>query len=952
MDSLRTLRRWHPLGSMLLARPRRPVEVALSQHHPYAEFLHQLAKPARYVGGEFQSVTKGWQDVQLHYALAFPDLYDIGMSHLGTKILYKIVNELPWASGERVFTPWPDLEAELRARDLPLLSLESWRPLSDFDVVGFSLQTELNWTNLLNMLDLGGIPLRAEARTEATAFVIAGGPNATHPEPLAPFVDAFLIGDGERSLPELLAVVRDGRAAGLPRREILARMAALEGTYCPALYRTAVVDEGGFMVVTEATDERAPARVKRTHIEDINAYPFPDDAPVAAAEAIFDRMSIEIARGCTEGCRFCQAGMIYRPVRERSPDAVVKTVLSAVDQAGYDEVSLTTLSTADYSAISPLIKQVAGELEPRNAALSVASLRAYGLAEDLFDDISTIRASSLTFAPEAGTQRMRDVINKNINDSDLDTTAHRVFARQWRKMKCYFMIGLPSETDEDVQGIVRTASRMRDIGHQYKKGATVTVSVSSHVPKPHTPFQWAAMDSLEEIARKQRILAVGCIENKLKWRRHDPRTSFLECVLGRGDRTLADALEHAFRAGARFDGWDEHLRFDLWEEAFEVCGIVTDRFTGRLRGDVALPWDHIDVGLADGFLAREYKRSVRSGLSPPCGKPAGAQVHHTNVADAESEGRKLVCYHCGVACDLSAMRDERIDFLRQLGAETPRVAPAVEAREPAVAGRPPREPYLGPVYRYRLRYTRQGAEALSSHLDLVRAMPRLLRRAGLPLRYSDGFHPKPVLAFAPALPLGTTSQGELLDMDLTAWFEPDEMLSRLRAASTEGLRPLAVEHVPLDAPRLGVALRRAIYAITPRRRPDSETGGETAQVARACWRFMASGSWVVEVRRQGTPRLLDLRRDVIGLDLADDGRLVVQMDLTALTARARPREVVDAALEGLGYLPVGPADIERLGLQTLAELPVALEDPGWAGDRTPDPRYSSGVTSSPTPSDY
>ena len=891
--------------------------------HPYHDFLHQLAKPARYVGGEFQSVRKDWDAVELHYALAFPDLYDIGMSHLGTKILYRIVNDLPWAVGERIFAPWPDLEAELRQRDLPLVSLESWRPLHMYDVVGFSLQYELTWTNLLNMLDLGGIALRAADRPEEATFVIAGGPNATHPEPMAPFIDAFVIGDGEVALPQVLEVVREGRAEGASRAEILARMAALGGVYCPALYAAEVVDDGGFLTVSRALEPRAPLPVVRTIIPDINAFPFPDDAPVAAAEAIFDRMSIEIARGCTEGCRFCQAGMIYRPVRERSPESVVQTVLGAVDKAGYDEVSLTTLSTADYSAISPLIKQVAGELKPRNTALSVASLRAYGLAEDLFDDISSIRASSLTFAPEAGTQRMRDVVNKNITDADLDVTAHRVFSRQWRKMKCYFMIGLPTETDEDVEGIVNTAARMRDIGRQYKSEAAVTVSVSSHVPKPHTPFQWAAMDTLEEIGRKQRLLHIGCRETGLKSRKHDPRTSFLECVLGRGDRRIADAVEHAFHAGARFDGWDEKMRFELWLAAFDACEVDTERYTTRLRQDIALPWQHIDVGLAEGFLAREYKRSVGSRLSPPCGKPVGMQVHHTNVADADADGRKLVCYNCGVACDMSAMRAERVDFLQQLGAAEPWQPPVSEEATPApLRGKPTRKPYRGPVFRYRLRFTRQGAEALTSHLDLVRAMPRLLRRAKLPLRYSDGFHPKPVLAFAPALPLGTPSRGELMDLDLTSWIEPADVLSRLQRASTVGMRFLEVVHVPLDEMRLGAALVRARYAIALRTGPRNapSKGIELGVLARALWHFMAAGSWIATVERQETERLLDLRRDVLDLRIGDDGRLLLEVDLTAQTARARPREVIDAAMAGLGCNPVEAADVERLGLVTVADL--------------------------------
>ncbi|HAN31880.1 MAG TPA: TIGR03960 family radical SAM protein, partial [Myxococcales bacterium] len=570
--------------------------------HPYHDFLHRLAKPARYTGGEFQSITKAWDAVEVRYALCFPDVYDIGMSHLGTKILYKIVNDLPWALGERAFTPWTDLEEQLRERQLPLVSLEGWRPLNDFDVLGFSLQYELTYTNMLTMLDLGGVPLRNADRDESHPLVIAGGPSATHPEPMTPFVDAFVIGDGEETLPAMLKILRQAKREGVCRQEILLRWAELGGVYCPDLYTRAVVDDGGFEVISGVIDPRAPKRVTRQIIEDIDRYPFPDDAPVAAAEAIFDRMSIEIARGCTEGCRFCQAGMIYRPVRERSPKQVVDTVLGAIEKAGYDEVSLTCLSTADYSCISPLIKEVSQELKRRNTSMSVSSLRAYGLAEDLLDEISSIRASSLTFAPEAGSQRMRDVINKNINEENLHTTAHRVFSRNWHKVKTYFIIGLPTEEEDDIYAIIDTARKMRDIGRIYKGNAEVVVSVSSHVPKPHTPFQWAAMDSPEEIGRKQSILHYKCKSNRLKFRRHDVRASFLEGIIGRGDRKVGDAIELAWRAGARFDGWDEHLAYDAWMQAFEETDVDPGFYLGRLREDIALPWDHIDVGLADGFL--------------------------------------------------------------------------------------------------------------------------------------------------------------------------------------------------------------------------------------------------------------------------------------------------------------------------------------------------------------
>ena len=624
--------------------------------HPYASFIHKVAKPARYLGGEYHSVKKDPASVETTICMAFPDLYDIGMSHLGTKIIYNLLNADPRIACERAFAPWFDLEAELRARGLPLLSLESARPLAEFDVLGFSLQYEMTFTNVLNILDLAGLPLRAAERDERHPLVLAGGPTATHPEPIAPFVDAVLIGDAEEALPGALLALAAWRREGKTRREQLEALAARGGWYCPALYETTLEPSNGLLVLDR---ERAggPLPVVRTWVDDIGRYAFPSSSPVAAAEAIFDRVSIEIARGCTEGCRFCQAGMIYRPVRERDPEQVIDTVLAAMDAGGYDEVSLTSLSTADYSCVSPLIKQIMERMRARRASLSVSSLRAYGLDEDLLDEISSVKATGLTFAPEAGTQRMRDVINKNISEGDILTTADRVFARGWSKMKFYFMIGLPTETDEDVAGIVETALKARAVGYRHHRRGQVqvTISASSHVPKPHTPFQWAAMDTLEQIAHKQRILRDLARPKQIPVKTHNARVSWLEGILARGDRSVAELVELAFKKGARMDSWDEDLRWDAWLEAVAELGergFDPQRFLGTLPVDGRTPWDHIDVGLDAGFLAQEWKRANKGRLSPPCGKPKGAQVHHTNVADAAEDARKLICYHCGIACDL------------------------------------------------------------------------------------------------------------------------------------------------------------------------------------------------------------------------------------------------------------------------------------------------------------
>jgi radical SAM family uncharacterized protein/radical SAM-linked protein len=656
---------------------------ALLPDHPYAAFLDRVEKPARYSGGEVGSVLKDWGSVEAKVCLAFPDIYDIGMSHLGYKILYKILNDDPRTLAERCYAPWSDMEAQLRARGLPLVALESARPLKDFDVVGFSLQFELTYSNILTMLDLGGIPLRSADRGEEDPLVIAGGPTATHPEAIAAFIDAFVIGDGEAKATEVALTWTTLKKAGVSRAERLIALARLGAVYVPSLYAVSVNPDTGLEVVTGPIIPGLPFPIARS-IVDLDKYPFPDDGPTGGPEAIFDRMSIEIARGCTEGCRFCQAGMIYRPVRERDPEQIVKTVLSAIKKSGQDEVSLTALSTADVSCISPLIKKVAGQLAKERVSLGVSSLRAYGLEPELLDEIKQVRATGLTFAPEAGSQRMRDVVNKNVTEEQLHETAERVFSRGWAKMKLYFMIGLPTETDEDVRGIVETGIRTAQAGRRASKGrpAEVNVSVSTHVPKPHTPFQWCAMDLLGEVARKQMILRDAVRGQKaVKLKVHEANASVLEGIYARGDRPLADVLERAYKNGARFDSWDEKLRLDIWEEAFVHFGIDRSKYLGTLPVTARLPWSHIDVGLEDGFLAKEYRKALQNRLSPPCGKVAGAFVHHTNLEDANADERRLVCYDCGVACDMGQMRDERITFLTKLGAEK-RALPLYTTKQP------------------------------------------------------------------------------------------------------------------------------------------------------------------------------------------------------------------------------------------------------------------------------
>lgn len=885
------------------------------RNHPYADFIHEVEKPSRYMGGERFSVVKDWTGLAATMVLAFPDVYDIGMSHQGTKILYSIVNKERDLCLERVFCPWFDMEKKLRERGLPLLSLETHRPLSEFDIVGFSLQYELTFTNILTMLDLGGIPLRAVDRALDHPLVVAGGPVATQPEPMAPFIDAFLIGDGEERLPRLMRHYAELKGRGLDRTAILAELAREGGLYCPALYERERSERSGLVTVTRPTREGVPERVSRAHVADINQYPYPDDSPLPVAEAIFDRMAIEIARGCTEGCRFCQAGMIYRPVRERDPEAVVDVLMSAIDKGGYDEASLTSLSTADYSCISPLVKRVMERLRPEKVALGISSLRAYGLDEDLLDDIATVKATGLTFAPEAGTQRMRDVVNKNITEDDIFTTCHRVFSRGWNRIKLYFMIGLPTEDDEDVVGIAAMGGQAVDIGRQYhKRKVAVTVSVSSHVPKPHTPFQWCAQDSMESIDRKQGLLRREARARGYTLRVHDQRVSHLEGIIARGDIRTASLIERAWRKGARFDGWDEHLAWSTWCDALDEWereeGTRRDDYLCTLPLDGALPWDHIDVGLEAGFLAREYKRAIAGRFSPPCGKPIQAKVHHTNLEDARADERKLVCYHCGVACDLSAMREERLVFLERMGAESK----SVRAEEPTVRerahdrvkkGLAPHDFSQGEKVRYRLKYGKTGPMSLRGHLDFIRVFARVLRRARLPLYYTEGFSPRPLLSFGPALGLGMQSVAEYADVALTVDVETGELVERIRRASEPGLTLLALRKLSSGEP----ALTKRIDAVDYRVLLRGPAELDRRCVVDALGRFRSSESVPVQVFRKNKARTIDAKRVVLDVDLVaagphaslwqvepEESVLGLRVREESGTASLRPAELVEALL--------------------------------------------------------
>ncbi|KAF1085616.1 Radical SAM superfamily protein [Sporotomaculum syntrophicum] len=586
------------------------------------KILRRVQKPGRYSGGEWNSICKDWKSIDVKMAFAFPDVYEVGMSHLGLQILYSMVNSRDDALMERVFAPWPDMEQQMRNNGLPLFSLESRRPLRDFNIIGFTLQYELSFTNIVNMLDLGGIPLHSAERMEGDyPLVVAGGPCAFNPEPIAEFIDVFAIGEGEELLTDLLDAYLASRRGGESRQDMLLRLAGIEGIYIPALYRVEYNSLGTINTVTPLS-QGVPARVQKRAVTNVDAAVFPTRMVVPAIEAVHDRAMLEVQRGCTRGCRFCQAGIIYRPVREKEPDTLLHQASNLLGSTGWEEISLTSLSTSDFSQVTPLVHELINKHGSAGVNVSLPSLRVDAFSVDLAKEVQQVRRSSLTFAPEAGTQRLRDVINKGVTEDDLMAAVEAAFMAGWHSIKLYFMIGLPTETDEDLQGIANLARKVLERGRRLvraKGRLKVTVSVSSFVPKSHTVFQWEPQNSIAELKRKQALLRELLRNRGLVFKWHDPEGSFLEAVLSRGDRRLAGAIEAAWRNGARFDGWSEFFDLSKWTRAFASSGIAPEWYAYKQYSyEDTLPWDHISTGVSKNFLVREHRRSLEGAITPDC----------------------------------------------------------------------------------------------------------------------------------------------------------------------------------------------------------------------------------------------------------------------------------------------------------------------------------------------
>jgi radical SAM family uncharacterized protein len=798
--------------------------------------LPAVERPGRYLGLERNAIRKDLRSAKISLALAFPETYEIGMSHTGLRVLYEIVNRDPRFACERAYAPWIDMEREMRARRIPLFTVESFAPVRDFDVLGISLQAELNYSNIPNLLDLAGIPVWQKDRGDGNPLVLGGGPCTANPEPIAPFFDAFLLGDGEDALPKILeTVVRHpllvpgpddrgtphGSANGHLRRELLAALAAIEGVYVPSFYDV-LYNSDGTIAGFSRNEPKAPEHPRRTWIPALRAGDYPERPLVPSVDIVQDRLGLEIMRGCTQGCRFCQAGYWYRPVRELDPGDVEAMTKRFVSESGWSEVGLLSLSTADYSQIEPLVSCLAPQLASSRVSISLPSLRAEAFSVGLADAVSEVRKSGFTFAPETGSDRLRRVINKTFTNADMVAAADVAFARGWDLIKIYTMVGLPTETDEDLDELVRLVRDILAVGKKHGR-KEVNVSVGPFVPKAWTPFQWAAFDGVETLSRK-----IDYLKRKFRgirgarYKGATPEEAEIECLLSRGDRRVASVIFEAWKNGVKFDGWSECFRPDLWRQAFAAAGIDPGFYLREHGLEQTLPWDLLDVSITKRFLQIELIKArnewetadCKWGRCYACGVPGNGEDTVLARPMAGSASPLLPTHETPLVPDGSgrpvALKEKARAAAYRVKA-MPDLPVSPRAR-PGFRNGPPVAPM-----RWRFTFEKRGDARFLSHRNTMDVFDRAIRAAGLPARYSEGYNPHMKMSMGPALPLGLESRHEVFDLETLSRLLP-ETVEEVNARLPTGLRVLEIRKLEASDAALSRAVRSARYAV----RLDSE----------------------------------------------------------------------------------------------------------------------------------
>lgn len=807
------------------------------------DILPLVEQPSIYLGSEINTIKKENTDNKFKIALAFPDLYELGTSHFGIQILYHIINKQPACIAERVFAPRNDMVDYLKKYKIALASLETDTPLGKFDIIGFSLLYELNYTNILMMLDLAGIPFRSAQRDTTFPFIIAGGPCTCNPEPIADFFDAMVIGDGENVIKEMIRLWQRWKNKGSASKETLLEMwSVVEGIYIPSFFSTDF-NAKGFQILKPQKKEYSG--VKKAMLKDLNKAPFPDAPVIPFGKPIHDRLRLEIARGCTRGCRFCQAGMIYRPVRERSVETLMKLVNTSLSTTGYDEISLLSLSTGDYTAVEKLMEVLMQRCERDHIAVSLPSLRVGTLTPELLKQIKKVRKTGFTIAPEAGSQRLRDVINKNITEKEICDTVRDAFQMGWRLIKLYFMIGLPTETWEDLDAIVSIVDKLRKKGGPGKHQAKINVSITTMIPKPHTPFQWFSQNSLEESAEKIRKLRARLKMPGIHVKWQDPKVSLIEGLWSRGDRSLSRLLETAYEKGCRFDGWSDQFNFQLWQEAIDDAKINMEFFTTRVRTiDEPLPWDHIDIGVTKDYLIKEYEMTEKGGITDDC--------------------RWGQCSKCGV-CDFENIR--------------PQIYKADnEKKEAFKANKEIGEQFF---QRLKITYSKMDEARFFGHLEMVKIIIRAVNRAGIVVKYSKGFHPMPQISFEDPLPIGTESFDEKMYLAVLGYSGADKLIKSINLELPEGLTITGCEVEPRKAK--GKQNEITDYLINTE---------DYIFKKDALEQFIAEESVIItKLSKKGKLKKIDLKDIVVRINAENSDRLMLKIKKTAVKS-VRPGDII------------------------------------------------------------